>query len=145
MWQVYSDALERTPPPVRSGQYLRNLSTSFGLGPKELPSELRRKAEAEAIMVHGSTCLCDVEITGRPSRIQFNVAALSDDEKKKLLPSELREYEEWKKCKCDAELKADADEAHVDDAMTDYTEATDYTAFTYTDEVGENDEEEEEN
>ncbi|XP_050559411.1 cilia- and flagella-associated protein 91-like isoform X2 [Spodoptera frugiperda] len=112
--------------------------------PKELPSELRRKAEAEAIQVHGSRCLCENEVIGRPSRIQFNIGTLSEDEKKKLLPSELREYEEYKKCKCDAgEPKPDAGDAPIDDAMTDYTEATDYSAFTYTDEVGEDDGEEE--
>uniref|UniRef100_A0A2H1VDK5 SFRICE_012880 n=1 Tax=Spodoptera frugiperda TaxID=7108 RepID=A0A2H1VDK5_SPOFR len=48
----------------------------FRPGPKELPSELRRKAEAEAIQVHGSRCLCENEVIGRPSRIQFNIGRI---------------------------------------------------------------------
>ncbi|KAF9419577.1 hypothetical protein HW555_003855 [Spodoptera exigua] len=131
MTKIYTDALQRTKEPIHATDC-----------PKELPEAIRRKAEEEALKIHGAICLCDVDVTGSPSNPQFDVVSLPDEEKKKLLPSELREYEELKKCKCDHEAKADPEEPPVDDAMTEYTGVTDYSAFTYTDEVGEYDEEE---
>ncbi|XP_045506019.1 cilia- and flagella-associated protein 91-like [Colias croceus] len=63
--------------------------------PKELPSEIRQRAEEEAAKADPS-CKC-----GEVKQLKFDTER--SDEKSKLLPSELRLLEEMRRCKCDTE------------------------------------------
>ncbi|XP_060809326.1 cilia- and flagella-associated protein 91 [Amyelois transitella] len=90
-----------TTPPIRESDYHHFMMRFYGDAldrsvpfktdkcPKELPSELRRRAEA--LEPADTTCKCEDEpSTGKPV------------DPSKLLPSGLRALEELRRCKCDS-------------------------------------------
>ncbi|CAK1550229.1 unnamed protein product [Leptosia nina] len=108
MRKIIGDALERSEP-----------FKPKALCPKELPSEIRRKADEAAAMVD-PYCKCE-EPSPPPTSIRF--ADVHDpDEASKLLPSELRVLEEMRKCKCDTEPSPSTIRSPLTDY--DYTETT---------------------
>nr|XP_032525887.1 uncharacterized protein LOC116776753 [Danaus plexippus plexippus] len=84
MTRICEDALARTLPYATPPC------------PKELPSEIRRRAE-EAAALEDPTCRCDED----KSKVKFGISVMDAKEKSELLPSELRLLEELRRCKCD--------------------------------------------
>ncbi|KAJ8705735.1 hypothetical protein PYW08_012781 [Mythimna loreyi] len=116
MRQERADALPRSVPFGPTGAC-----------PKELPSSLRLRADTEAAeAAAGGPCTCEEELNVRKA-----VFMMTDDEKLRLLPSELRELEEMRKCKCDAGPEL-AKQEFVEEESTEYTDTTEYTSTTYT-------------
>ncbi|KAJ8704049.1 hypothetical protein PYW07_013343 [Mythimna separata] len=106
-----SDALPRSEPfePIR--EY-----------PELLPSELRRLADeaAEAAARATGICQCDDEVNKKVTELTVR---MTEAGKVQLLPSQLRELEEMRKCKCDAEVKQGIEEEYTDDfTSTTFTE-----------------------
>ncbi|XP_023952325.2 cilia- and flagella-associated protein 91 [Bicyclus anynana] len=88
--------------------------------PKELPSEIRRKAEAAAIP--DPNCYCENTM----STVKFSMNTMSPDEILKLLPTELRLLEEMRRCKCDTSHTGRTS------PVTDVSPSYDYTTTTKT-------------
>uniref|UniRef100_A0A2A4JNL6 Uncharacterized protein n=1 Tax=Heliothis virescens TaxID=7102 RepID=A0A2A4JNL6_HELVI len=120
MRRIFPDALERPDlPPEPTCEC-----------PKELPSAIRLRTEVKPTPTPEPECRCDEEDeTTKPTKLQF--ASMSAEEKKLLLPSELRELEQVKKCKCDSEVTTGP--VNVDDTTTEYTDGTEFTS-TYEEE-----------
>ncbi|XP_073963727.1 cilia- and flagella-associated protein 91-like [Choristoneura fumiferana] len=87
MRRIRPDALERSEPyPSRPC-------------PKELPTAIRDRAIAEIQRLDPS-CYCEPDVT--PGHVRLLLTEMTPKEKAKLLPSEVRELEELRRCKCDA-------------------------------------------
>ncbi|XP_038220956.1 uncharacterized protein LOC119838885 [Zerene cesonia] len=84
MTRIVGDALGRSEP-----------FKSKSLCPRELPSEIRQRAEEEAAKVDPA-CKCR-----EVKQLKFD--SEKSEEKSKLLPSELRVLEDMRRCKCDTE------------------------------------------
>ncbi|KAI5642868.1 hypothetical protein NE865_05166 [Phthorimaea operculella] len=79
--------------------------------PKELPSEIRAKAEREAV-AEDDTCHCKEPTT---SRVKVAIGPDMRDPKQRIqfLPSEVRALEEKKKCKCDVSPSPSAEDSQA--------------------------------
>ncbi|XP_050359269.1 cilia- and flagella-associated protein 91-like [Nymphalis io] len=84
MRRIHEDALARTEPFKSKTDC-----------PAPLPSELRRRAE-EALV--DDVCHCRED-----SKVQFSLETMDTIRKSNLLPSELRQLEELRRCKCDTD------------------------------------------
>nr|XP_049703981.1 cilia- and flagella-associated protein 91 isoform X1 [Helicoverpa armigera]XP_049703982.1 cilia- and flagella-associated protein 91 isoform X2 [Helicoverpa armigera] len=119
MRKIYPDVLDRPPFP----------SDATCECPKELPSAIRKRTEVKVpTPEEDEPCRCGEEARTTKPSIKFGLSTMTPEEKKKLLPSELRELEQVKKCKCDSEMEEDN---LVDDTTTDYTT---FTSSTYEEE-----------
>ncbi|PZC71530.1 hypothetical protein B5X24_HaOG213186 [Helicoverpa armigera] len=119
MRKIYPDVLDRPPFP----------SDATCECPKELPSAIRKRTEVKVpTPEEDEPCRCGEEARTTKPAIKFGLSSMTPEEKKKLLPSELRELEQVKKCKCDSEMEEDN---LVDDTTTDYTT---FTSSTYEEE-----------
>nr|XP_026501070.1 cilia- and flagella-associated protein 91-like [Vanessa tameamea] len=99
MRRIHEDALARTEPFERTT-----------ICPTELPSELRRRAE-EALL--DGACHCNDD-----SKVKFSLESMDATKKSNMLPSELRELEELRRCKCDTDPSPSAASAASVEAST---------------------------
>ncbi|XP_063371665.1 cilia- and flagella-associated protein 91-like [Cydia amplana] len=83
MRRIHEDALERTEPPTVHERMA-------------LPSEMRARALAEELR-RDPRCRC----LDTKERVKFVYSNISEKEKQRMLPSELRELEDMRRCKCD--------------------------------------------
>ncbi|XP_052754666.1 cilia- and flagella-associated protein 91-like [Galleria mellonella] len=114
MMRVIGDALDRTEPFEYHGC------------PKELPSEIRRRAEEERTNLGEPTCHCEDE-DEQATAVKFDLD-IHRDEVAALLPSELTVLEEMRRCKCDTKpAPSAAGNIPGGSVTTEYSEMTEQT------------------
>ncbi|XP_034837839.2 cilia- and flagella-associated protein 91-like [Maniola hyperantus] len=118
MKRIHEDAIEISEPS--------ELNTTC---PKELPSEIRRKAEEEAAKAD-PTCHCDDDAT--TSKVKLQPEAMTQEDVLKLLPTELRLLEDMRRCKCDTMTQSPASDRGP--FTEEYTTTTDTVGDEYNEE-----------